>query len=72
VPEERQRQKLIRLRNIAIIEALLSSGMRVGELVRLERGHLLYDVHGASVKYAKEKKEREVLFSEGIWKAIQA
>jgi len=70
-PGEQRRQKLIRLRNIAIIEALLSSGMRVGELVRLERGHLLYEVHGASVKYAKGKKEREVLFSEGAWKAIQ-
>jgi site-specific recombinase XerD len=69
---EQRRQKLIWLRNIAIIEALLSSGMRVGELVRLERGHLLYEVHGASVKYAKGKKEREVLFSEGAWKAIQS
>jgi site-specific recombinase XerD len=68
---ERRRQELIRLRNIAIIEALLSSGMRVGELVRLERGHLLYDVKGAVVKYAKGKKEREVLFSDRAWQAIQ-
>ncbi len=68
----RRRQKLIRLRNIAIIEALLSSGMRVGEVVRLERGHLLYDVKGAVVKYAKGKKEREVLFSDTAWEAIQA
>jgi len=68
---ERRRQELIRLRNIAIIEALLSSGMRVGELVRLERGHLLYDVQGAVVKYAKGKKEREVLFSDSAWQAIQ-
>ncbi len=68
---ERRRQELIRLRNIAIVEALISSGMRVGELVRLERGHLLYDVQGAIVKYAKGKKEREVLFSESAWQAIQ-
>lgn len=68
----RRRQRLIRLRNIAIIEALLSSGMRVGELVRLERGHLLYDERGALVKYGKGKKDREVLFSEGAWEAIQA
>lgn len=67
----RRRQKLIRLRNVAIIEALLSSGMRVGEVVRLERGHLLYDVKGALVKYAKGKKEREVLFSDTAWEAIQ-
>ncbi len=67
-----RRQELIRRRNIAIIEALLSSGMRVGELVRLERGHLLHDVKGALVKYAKGKKEREVLFSDTAWEAIQA
>lgn len=68
----RRRKKLIRLRDIAIVEALLSSGMRVGELVRLERGHLLYDVKGAMVKYGKGGKDREVLFSDRAWAAIQA
>ena len=67
----RRRRKLIRLRDIAIVEALLSSGMRVGELVRLERGHLLYDAQGAMVKYGKGKKDREVLFSDRAWDAIQ-
>lgn len=67
----KRRKRLIRLRNIAMVEALLSSGMRVGELVRLERGHLLYDVKGALVKYGKGKKDREVLFSDGAWAAIQ-
>ncbi len=68
----RRRQTLIRLRDIAIIEALLSSGMRVGELVRLERGHLLYEVQGAMVKYGKGGKDREVLFSEQAWRAMQS
>jgi integrase/recombinase XerC len=68
----KRRKKLIWLRNIAIVEALLSSGMRVGELVRLERGHLLYDVRGAVVRYGKGKKDREVLFSERAWMAIQS
>ncbi|MFO7742448.1 MAG: tyrosine-type recombinase/integrase [Anaerolineae bacterium] len=67
----RRRKHLIRLRDIAIVEALLSSGMRVGELVRLERGHLLYDVKGAMVKYGKGGKDREVLFSDRAWAAIQ-
>jgi site-specific recombinase XerD len=72
MPEgSRARKKLIRLRTIAIVEALLSSGMRVGELVRLERGHLMYDLRGAMVKYGKGKKDREVLFSERAWAAIQ-
>jgi site-specific recombinase XerD len=69
---ERRRRQLSQLRNIAMIEALLSSGMRVGELVRLERGHLLYQERGAVVKYAKGKKEREILFSASAWEAIQA
>jgi site-specific recombinase XerD len=67
----KRRKRLIRLRDIAIVEALLSSGMRVGELVRLERGHLLYDMKGAMVKYGKGKKDREVLFSESAWEVIQ-
>jgi site-specific recombinase XerD len=71
-PGERRRQELSRLRNIAMIEALLSSGMRVGELVRLERGHLLEQTRGAIVKYAKGKKEREVLFADSAWRAIRA
>jgi site-specific recombinase XerD len=70
-PGEARRQQLARLRNIAIIEILVSSGMRVGELVRLERGHLLHNVGGAIVKYGKGKKEREVLFSEEAWRAMQ-
>jgi len=69
---EATRQELARLRNIAIVEALCSSGMRVGELVRLERGHLLHEVRGAIVKYAKGKKEREILFSDQAWRDIQA
>ncbi len=68
----RRRRLLMRLRDIAVIEALLSSGMRVGELVRLERGHLLYEVEGAMVKYGKGGKDREVLFSDRAWRAIQS
>ncbi len=68
---EVRRQELARLRNVAMIEALVSSGMRVGELVRLERGHLLHEIRGAMVKYAKGKKEREVLFSDRAWETIQ-
>jgi site-specific recombinase XerD len=73
MPERTHRRlELARLRDIAIIQALVSSGMRVGELVRLERGHLLHNVKGATVKYTKSKKEREVLFSDRAWEAIQA
>jgi site-specific recombinase XerD len=70
-PGEVRRKELAWLRNIAMIEALVSSGMRVGELVRMERGHLLYATQGAIIKYTKSRKEREVLFSDSAWDAIQ-
>jgi len=69
---EVERQGLARLRNIAMIEALISSGMRVGELVRLERGDLLHDIKGAYIRHAKGGKEREVLFDSEAWGAIMA
>jgi len=70
-PGDVHRRDLARLRNVAMIEALRSSGMRVGELVRLERGNLLYAVKGAAVKYGKGGKDREVLFTARAWDAIQ-
>jgi integrase/recombinase XerD len=46
--------------------------MRVGELVGLDREHLLHDTKGAVVKHGKGGKERTVLFSHPAWRAIQA
>jgi integrase/recombinase XerC len=66
-----RRRELARLRNVAIVEALRSSGMRVGELVRLERSHLLHATRGAAIKYGKGGKDREVLFTAAAWDAIQ-
>ncbi len=67
----RRRRQLSWLRDIAMIETLLSSGMRVGELVRLERGHLLHEIQGATIKYGKGKRTREVLFSGRAWESMQ-
>jgi site-specific recombinase XerD len=69
-PGEVRRQELARLRDIAMVETLASSGVRVGELVRLERGDLLHETRGAYIRYAKGGKEREVLFSKEAWAAI--
>ena len=72
LPEgERRRKELARLRNMAMVEALVSSGMRVSELARLRRGHLLPEEMGAILKHTKGKKEREVLFSPEAWEAMQ-
>jgi len=64
-------QHLRYLRDVAIFETLVSSGLRVGELVGLRRGRLLYTEMGAIVT-GKGGKTREVLLSPTAWAAIQA
>lgn len=70
-PEPKKiRLELARLRNIAMLEALRSSGMRVGELVKLKRDDLDYAQHSARVT-GKGTKQRIVYFDEATWNAIQ-
>lgn len=64
------RLELARLRNIAMLEALRSSGMRVGELVTLQRDDLDYRMHSARVT-GKGDKQRIVYFDDPAWDAIQ-
>lgn len=64
------RLELARLRNIAMLEALRSSGMRVGELVRLKRDDLDHRQHTARVT-GKGERERIVYFDDTAWKSIQ-
>jgi site-specific recombinase XerD len=66
----RHRRQLAHLRNIAMLEALRSSGMRVGELVSLNRDDLDSQDHSARV-VGKGRKERTVYFDTGAWTAIQ-
>src|SRR5574341_987867 len=68
---KKPRLELARLRNIAILEALRSSGMRVGELVRLKRDDLDHRLHSARVT-GKGEKERIVYFDDAAWRAIQS
>ena len=65
------RLELARLRNLAMLEALRSSGMRVGELVGLQRDDLDYRQHTARVT-GKGDKQRIVYFDDAAWNAIQA
>jgi len=67
---KKPRLDLARLRNIAILEALRSSGMRVGELVGLKRDDLDYRNHTARVT-GKGDKQRVVYFDDAGWNAIQ-
>lgn len=68
-PEERRRH-LAYLRNVAMVEALRASGMRIGELVRLRREDLDYRAHTARVT-GKGSKERIVYFDAVAWAAVQ-
>ncbi len=64
------RDVLAKLRNIAMIETLLSTGMRVGEMVKLKRKEL--DPNELSVWVTgKGNRVRKVLFSETAWEATQ-
>jgi len=66
-----QRRRLLHAwrRNLALVLALSSSGMRAGEVVALRRGDLEYELHGAWVQ-GKGGKERFARFSDEAWAAI--
>lgn len=65
-----QRAALRRLRDIAIIHCLRSSGMRIGELIGITRGALDYTNRRARV-IGKGNAERWVYFDSIAWDAIQ-
>lgn len=68
---KKPRLDLARLRNIAMLEALRSAGMRVGELVGLKRDDLDYRQHSARVT-GKGNKQRIIYFDDDAWNAIQS
>lgn len=70
-PADRQRQHLAWLRDLAVILALKSSGMRVSELISLKRANLDYGRQGAWVE-GKGRKTRFVAFDDEAWLAVQA
>ena len=65
-----ERARLRLLRDIALLLALRSSGMRLGELLALRRMDLDYRAKAAIVT-GKGRKQRIVYFDEQAWKAIQ-
>lgn len=69
-PADRRRQQLVWRRDLAIILALKSSGLRVGELTGLHRGDLDYGRQGAWVT-GKGRKTRFVAFDDEAWAAIE-
>lgn len=67
-PHDR-RARLRRLRDIAILEMLRATGMRVGELVALRRGDLDYR-NQAAIVHGKGGRERLVYLDDLAWQAI--
>ncbi|HEY3083553.1 MAG TPA: tyrosine-type recombinase/integrase [Chloroflexota bacterium] len=62
--------ELIRLRNVALVETMRGSGVRVSELVSLRRGDLEIEGRRAVVT-GKGSKERLIFFTEPAWRAIR-
>ena len=69
-PGQDQAEELRRLRNIAVLETLRCSGMRVSEVVGLKRGDLVREGRHAVVT-GKGDKQRYVYFDDRAWTAIQ-
>ncbi len=69
-PNDAERAKLRRLRNVALLLALKTSGMRLGEALALRRGDLDYRNKSAIVT-GKGRKQRIVYFDESAWNALQ-
>ncbi len=70
-PARAEQARLRQLRDVALIHALRSSGMRVGEIVKLTRGDLVKRNHSTRV-IGKGNKERVVYFDATAWDAIEA
>lgn len=70
-PAEVRRRHLLWLRNRAIVEVLLSTGMRVGELVALRRSDLLADTREIEIVTSKGQRSRVVICSTVSWAALQ-
>jgi integrase/recombinase XerC len=64
-----RRATLRRLRNIALLETLRSTGARVGEIVDIRRGDLDYRRQAALVT-GKGRKQRLVYFDDEAWGAV--
>jgi site-specific recombinase XerD len=69
-PGDSERARLRSLRDVALLLALKSSGMRLGEALALRRGDLDYRNKSALVT-GKGRKQRIVYFDDAAWNAIQ-
>lgn len=74
IPADNERASLARLRDIALIEVLRCTGLRVSEAVGLKRKQLRQESAGSTMAWivGKGRKERQVFFDATAWRAVQA
>jgi len=71
--DDQRRGELRRLRNVAILETLVSTGARIGEVMGLNVGDLLDDKAAVIRRgVGKGDKSRVVFFDDAAWFAVQA
>jgi site-specific recombinase XerD len=70
VPSDNPQAELMRLRDVALLESLRSSGMRVSEAVSLQRQDIDFVDRSATVR-GKGGKDRVVFFSSDAIKALR-
>lgn len=70
LPGAEPQQECIRLRDIAIVECLRGSGMRVSELVGMRRGDLTRSQQSARVT-GKGSKDRVIYFTPAAWRSLE-
>lgn len=66
------RKELIYLRNIAVVELLRATGLRVGELVALQRWNLDREKQRLLIEVTKSKAPRALPVDDQAWKAVLA
>lgn len=69
-PQTLERDTRVKIRNQAILETLFSTGVRIAELVSLNRNHI--DGSGRILVYGKGKKERFVYLTPRAERALEA
>ncbi len=67
-----RRQALIRLRDVAMLETLRATGIRVGELVALQRWNLDHENQRLLIETTKSKEPRSLPVDDRAWMAIVA
>jgi len=68
----KRRRELARLRDIAVLELLRATGLRVGELVALQRWNLDWENQRLLIEVSKSKTPRSLSVDDKAWRDVEA